>query len=91
MQNYRLEDANIDPQVTLAVTDNWIDFTARYVVDYRKRRWTKDRLFTRMLEEIDKSANRIRLASATFEIANLPRLDVSFAQGKGAVEPRYVP
>jgi hypothetical protein len=91
VNKYRLEDANIDPQITLAATDNWIEFTARYVVDYRKRRTTKDRLFTRMLEEVDKSNNRIRLASATFEIANLPRFDISFENGKGGVNPKYVP
>lgn len=91
VQKYRLEEANIDPVITLAATDNWIEFTARYVVDYRKRRWTKDRLFTRILEEVDRSNNKIRLASATFEIANLPRFDVSFRDGKGGVDPKYVP
>ncbi len=91
VQKYRLEEANIDPVITLAATDNWIEFTARYVVDYRRRRWTKDRLFTRILEEVDKSNNRIRLASATFEIANMPRFDVTFSDGKGGVDPQYVP
>jgi hypothetical protein len=49
--------------VTLAANDNWIQFTARYVVDYRQRRTVRDRLYTRILEEVDRSANRIRLAS----------------------------
>ena len=91
VNKYRLEDANIEPMIMLAATDNWIEFTARYVVDYRRRRWTKDRLFTRILEEVDKSDNRIRLASTTVEIANLPRFDVSFRDGKGGVDPKYVP
>jgi small-conductance mechanosensitive channel len=91
VNKYRLEDANIEPMIMLAATDNWIQFTARYVVDYRKRRWTKDRLFTRILEEVDKSNNRIRLASTTVEIANLPRFSVSFKDGKGGVDPKYVP
>jgi len=91
VKKYRLEDAPIDPQITLAATDNWIEFTARYVVDYRKRRTTRDRLFTRMLEEVDQSNNRIRLASATFEMSNLPRFDVTFRDGKGSIDPKYVP
>jgi small-conductance mechanosensitive channel len=91
VNKYRLEDAIIEPQIMLAATDNWIQFTARYVVDYRKRRSTKDRLFTRILEEVDRSNNRIRLASATFEMANLPRFDVTFKDGKGSVDPKYVP
>jgi small-conductance mechanosensitive channel len=91
VNRYRLEEARIEPMITLAATDNWIEFTIRYIVDYRKRRLVRDRLFTRILEEVDKSKNRIRLASATFELANLPRLDIHFSNGKGAIDPQYVP
>ncbi|MEO8049362.1 MAG: mechanosensitive ion channel domain-containing protein [Acidobacteriota bacterium] len=76
VQRYRLEEANVEPMITLRATDNWIEFTVRYVVDYRKRRWMKDHLFTRILEEIDKSGNQIRLASATFEVVQGSTLDV---------------
>ena len=72
VNKYRLEPARIEPMITLAANDNWIEFTARYIVDYRKRRFVKDRLFTRILEEVDKSNNKIRLASATFELVNIP-------------------
>ena len=76
VREYRVEEANIEPMITLRATDNWIEFTVRYVVDYRKRRFTKDYLFTRILEEIDKSENKIRLASATFEIVPGSSIDV---------------
>ena len=91
VRKYQLEDVPVDPMITLAATDNWIEFTARYIVDYRKRRVVRDRLFTRILEEVDKSDNRIRLASATFEITNLPRLDIDVPGGKGRIEPRFLP
>ncbi len=91
VMKYQLEDARIEPMVTLEANDNWIEFTARYIVDYRKRRFIKDRLFTRILEEVDKSENRIRLASATFEVTNVPRFEFQFAEGKGIVDPSYVP
>jgi small-conductance mechanosensitive channel len=91
VKKYMLEDAKVEPMVTLVANDNWLEFTARYVVDYRRRRWVKDRLFTRILEEVDKSDNRIRLASATFELTNLPRLDFTFSGGKGQVDPHYIP
>lgn len=52
VRHYRVEDANVEPMITLQATDNWIEFTVRYVVDYRKRRWMKDHLFTRILEEV---------------------------------------
>ncbi|MBK7395038.1 MAG: mechanosensitive ion channel [Myxococcales bacterium] len=88
---YRLEDANVEPMVTLVANDNWLAFTIRYVVDYRKRRSVKDALFTRILEEVDRANGRLRLASATFELVNFPGVDVSFDGVRGTVEPRYVP
>jgi small-conductance mechanosensitive channel len=91
VRKYQLEEVSIDPMITLSATDNWIEFTARYIVDYRRRRVVRDRLFTRILEEVDKSQDRIRMASATFEITNLPRLDVDVPGGKGRIEPRFVP
>ena len=36
VNKYMLEDAQVEPMVTLAANDNWMQFTARYVVDYRK-------------------------------------------------------
>ncbi len=89
-ERYRLEDQDIAPMVTLAGTDNWIEFTTRYIVSYRQRRRVKDRLFTRILEEIDKSGGRIRLASTTMEITNVPALDVTLPGGKASVGWRYV-
>jgi small-conductance mechanosensitive channel len=85
VRRYRVEDANVEPMITLQATDNWIEFTVRYVVDYRKRRWMKDHLFTRILEEIDKSKDRIRLASATFEVVSGSTLDVHLSQDKEAL------
>jgi Mechanosensitive ion channel, beta-domain len=81
-RRYRLEEANVDPMVTLRATDNWIEFTVRYVVDYRKRRWMKDHLFTRILEEIDRSDNQIRLASATFEVVPGSTVDVHLSRAQ---------
>lgn len=88
---YALEDANIAPQVTLVANDNWIEFTARYVVDYRRRRSTKDAIFRRFLTAVDQSDDKIRLASATFELVNFPRVDVTLKPGQAMAVPRYVP
>jgi len=76
VRQYRVEDANVEPMVTLRATDNWIEFTVRYVVNYRKRRWTKNYLFTRILEEVDKTDQKVQLASATFELVTGSHLDV---------------
>lgn len=67
---YRVEEAQVKPMVTLQFDENWITFTLRYVVDYKKRRSTKDLIFTKLLEEIDKYDNIIMIATSTLEITN---------------------
>ena len=91
VRKYALEDAPVEPMVTLVADENGLKFTVRYIVDYRHRRAVRDRLFTRILEEVDKSNNRIRLASTTMEIVSLPAFDVSIKDGSGSVQSRYVP
>ena len=91
VRTYRLEEARIEPLVTMMMTDNWLEFTGRYIVQYRKRRMVKDLLYSRIMEAVDQSDNRIRLASTTMEVVNLPRLDVHFEKGDGRVSPSHVP
>ena len=76
VRQYKLEDASVEPMITLKLTDNWIEFTARYIVDYRRRRACKNLLFRRFLEAVDTSNEKIRLASATFEVVPGSFLDV---------------
>ncbi|MBX3096715.1 MAG: mechanosensitive ion channel [Fimbriimonadaceae bacterium] len=67
---YRLEDANLMPMVTMTINDNWIEFTLRYVVEYKQRRVTRDRVSARILESVQASDGRVELASATLEIVH---------------------
>lgn len=68
VRKYRIEEAQISPMVTLRADHNWIEFTVRYIVGYSQRRTTKDLLFRRILEDIDRSNNRIRIATSAMEI-----------------------
>jgi small-conductance mechanosensitive channel len=77
VRQYLIEPAEIDPRVYLVANDNWMEFSVRYVVDYKQRRLTKDRLFTRLLEEIDRTGGRVALASATFHLVEAPELKVT--------------
>jgi small-conductance mechanosensitive channel len=76
VERYRIEDASVDPMVALVANDNWVQFTARYVVDYRQRRTTKDRVFARLLQEIAATKGRVTLGSNTYEIVGVPPLEV---------------
>jgi len=79
-RRYLIEAASVRPAVTLLANQNWIEFTLRYVVDYKVRRATKDRLFTRLLEEIDQSADKVGIAASTLNIEKLAPLEVHLSR-----------
>jgi small-conductance mechanosensitive channel len=80
VEQYVVHDERTDPMVTLVANDNWMEFTIRYVVDFRSRRATKDRLFTRILEEIESSAGRVAIASTTLQLVDLPAVEVRLGE-----------
>ncbi len=81
VRSYRIEDARLEPMVTVVANDNWLEFTCRYVVDYRKRRVTKDRLFTRILDEIEATGGRVAIGSATLQLVEMPPVTVRLPDG----------
>ncbi|MEO8254550.1 MAG: mechanosensitive ion channel domain-containing protein [Flavobacterium sp.] len=76
-QKYLLEDAQTKPMVSLIANDNWVEFTLRYVVSYKKRRATKTELFTKILQEIEATNGEIKFASATFQLVQAPDFNVN--------------
>lgn len=79
VKKFLIEKAQVTPVITLAANENWIELTLRYVVDYKKRRLTKDRLFTRVLEEIDATQGQVGIAASTLNIEKLAPLEVRVA------------
>ncbi len=78
LQNkYRLEDAQTEPMVSLIANDNWVEFTLRFVVSYKKRRKTKTELFIKILKEIEATNGEIKFASATFQLVEPSEIKVS--------------
>lgn len=80
VNKYLIEDARVEPMVTLIANDNWMEFTVRYVIDYKKRRITKDTLFTRIVEEFEKTDGRVAFASMTVQLVEMPALEVRMKQ-----------
>jgi small-conductance mechanosensitive channel len=81
-KKYRLEDAQTEPMVSLIANDNWVEFTLRYVVGYKKRRVTKTELFTQILKRVEATNGEIKIASATFQIVETPEFNVKISEDK---------
>lgn len=80
LHKYLIEPAKVEPIVTLTANDNWLEYTIRYVVNYKQRRSQKDRLFTRILDDLDKTEGAVSIASATVHLVDAPTLDIRFGK-----------
>jgi len=67
-RNYVIENARVDPFVTMTMDENWMTYTVRYVTEFKRRRITKDALFRRILDRIDATSGAVGIASAAQEI-----------------------
>jgi small-conductance mechanosensitive channel len=70
--NFRSENPPLEPTVALAVTAASLEFTVDYVVDYTKRTAMKDRLFTKIVQEVANSNGRLEWASSGVTLASQP-------------------
>ncbi|MFD1163932.1 MULTISPECIES: mechanosensitive ion channel family protein [Hwangdonia] len=77
VNKYYIEDAVVDPTLAITLTDNWIQFNLRYIVDYKKRRHTKHILNDKIGEAIKNTNNKVVLASTTIELIKIPDLKVN--------------
>jgi small-conductance mechanosensitive channel len=77
VNKYYIEDAQVDPTLAITMTDNWIQFNLRYIVDYKKRRMTKHLLNEEIGRRILETDGKVTLASSTFEIVRIPTLEVN--------------
>jgi small-conductance mechanosensitive channel len=79
IKKYLVEEASVKPVILLALNDNWMEYTVRYVVDYKNRRSTKDQLYSRLLDEFANTDGRVAIASTTIQLVELPPLNIRLA------------
>ena len=82
VSKYYIEDAQIDPTLAISLTDNWIQFNLRYIVDFKKRRFTKHLLNDKIRVEFEKTNGKIILASTTIELVKIPDLKINLDKDK---------
>jgi small-conductance mechanosensitive channel len=81
-ERYMIEQSNFSSSVTLIANDNWLEFTARYVVLFNQRRLVKDQLCTQYVDAFSESSGKVEYDSMTIEITNFPQLKVDLNKEK---------
>ncbi|HUV24927.1 MAG TPA: mechanosensitive ion channel domain-containing protein [Methanomassiliicoccales archaeon] len=72
-EKYYLPSQDIEPNIYIVPTDNWIALHLRYVVPVRERRLVRDRISREIIEFIEKVAE-IKVASESINISDFPIL-----------------
>jgi small-conductance mechanosensitive channel len=76
VNRYYIENAQVEPTIAITMTDNWINFNLRYIVDYRKRRSTHHILNDLIGKRVKETEGAVTIASATIEVVRIPDLRV---------------
>ena len=74
---YMLENARLEPMVTVCMKEGWAEYTLRYVVDYKQRRSTKDQISLLILGCIEQSEGKVMLGSSSIDTASVAPLNVT--------------
>jgi small-conductance mechanosensitive channel len=82
VNKYYIENAQIEPTLAMALTDNWIQFNLRYIVDFKKRRFVKHLLNDKIRVEFENTNGKIILASTTIELVKIPNLNINLNKDK---------
>jgi small-conductance mechanosensitive channel len=75
-KRYLVEDASLEPKIFFQTTDNWMEFSVRYVVEPRQRRSVRNKLFCRIFEKIEETEGKIEIASTTIQLVEFPPVNV---------------
>lgn len=74
---YLIEQSHFISSVTLNANDNWLEFTARYIVPFNQRRLVKDQLCTQYVDAFAETSGKVAYGSMTIEITHFPQLKVN--------------
>lgn len=77
VKKYYIEDAEVEPTLAIRLTDNWVEYNLRYIVDYKKRRWTRHLLHDKICKAFEETKGQVLLASTTIELIKIPEIKVS--------------
>ncbi len=81
-EKYYMSQRNVEPDVFLMPTDNWIAFHIRYIAPVRDRRLLHNTLVQQILKTVQAHAD-ITIASTTMEIVGLPEVNVTHPTANG--------
>jgi small-conductance mechanosensitive channel len=72
VENYRVENPLLEPTVTLQASGGTLEFSLSYIVEYTRRTAVKDRLYTKIVDEVVSSDGSLEWAPSSSTTVVLP-------------------
>ena len=82
VDKYRIEDAKLRPMVTYSLNSSQIDFTIRYIVDFKKRRTTKHSLSQAIIEALQTETSVKIASSSEIQITEIAAINTNVSDAK---------
>jgi small-conductance mechanosensitive channel len=84
-QRFFIEAADLKPRSYMRITDNWIEFTVRFLVHTHKIRDLKNTISREIMDGLD--AANIGIASGTYQIVGIPPIRIESAPPQPTAPP----
>jgi hypothetical protein len=82
-RRYFLREADLEPRVFYRLTDNWVEMSLRFIAHDSGTRGLKDQMSREILEGFERSG----IASGTYEVVGMPKLQVEVTEaGPGSAQ-----
>jgi small-conductance mechanosensitive channel len=86
VEEYRLATTpELAPKVYMRLTDNWVELSVRFLTRIEGGRALKDRMSRDLIDGLE--AKGIGIASGTYEIVGMPKLEVRVEEGRAGTVP----
>jgi len=63
VRQYLLEDARLEPKVTISIGEKWVVCTLRYIVHHNQRRSINDTIYMKIITAIEKTDGKVKFAT----------------------------
>jgi small-conductance mechanosensitive channel len=84
-QRFFIEAADLKPRSYMRITDNWIEFSVRFLVHTHKIRDLKNAISREIMDGLD--AAKIGIASGTYDIVGFPPITIESAPSQPIAPP----
>lgn len=76
VNKFRIEDAKLDPIITYAFTPGQVDYTIRYIVDYKMRRTVKYQLSQKLIAAIEAEKSTEIASASEYQLTHVADMSV---------------